>query len=127
MRFYIPNSELEQMRTHKPYIYVATPYSRHPQGREVAYLQACEAGSYFLHQKVPSFVPIVYFHPIHMIDGAEADNLEFWIEADRPFIETSAGMALVKLPGWEYSSGIAEEKRLFKEAKKPIFMVEAYS
>jgi hypothetical protein len=106
------------------YWYVATPYSKHPEGQGVAYVQACQAAAYLIRHKVPIFCPIAHSHGIAVYGNLSLLDHNIWLPADKPMMDQAGGLLIVKIPTWDISFGIAEEKKEFEWANKPIEYLE---
>lgn len=100
--------------------YLATVYTKHPQGQHVAWLQACRWAAEFIKAGVPVFSPIAYTHQIAIQGLMNPLNHDFWMAIDRPFMEAARGLIVVTSEGWLDSVGIAEEIAYFAGVRKPI-------
>jgi len=100
--------------------YLATPYSKYPAGRFMAFVDACRAAAKLIKDGVGVYSPIAHTHPIS--EAADMDPLahEVWLAADRPMMDAACGLLVVMMPEWDKSYGIKEEIRIFHAAKKPI-------
>lgn len=106
------------------YWYLATPYSSHPQGRLIAYIEACEQAGLLMQAGINVFSPISHTHGIAehaKIDG-HSDNA-VWDRVDFPFVMHARGMILCQLPGWMESKGIARESVAFFNTRRPIIQM----
>jgi hypothetical protein len=101
------------------FYYLASPYSKHPGGLEVAFRQACEAAALLIKAGVPVFSPIAHSHPIAVAGGLDPLSYDVWLPADRPMMDAASGIIVLHLLGWATSYGIAEEQRHFAAAGKP--------
>ena len=105
--------------------YAATPYTRYNRGLVGAYLDACRiCSSIYLAYKAPLFSPIAYCHGMTTHGDLPAIDHHFWMEFNRPFIEACGALIIVKMDGWDESAGIADERRMFKMAGKPIYFLD---
>ena len=105
--------------------YLATPYSKFPHGIEAAFHLACQQTALLMRAKVPVFCPIAHTHPVAMHGDIDPlASYDFWLPADRPFMQTAVGIIVCKLESWETSTGIAHEIEEFKKAGKPIVYME---
>lgn len=102
------------------YWYLATPYSKHPQGIEEAFRQAARVAARFAKLGMPIYCPIAHTHPIAMEGGLDPYDHSLWMPLDKPLMEGAVGLIVALLPGWASSAGIAEEIKYFAAAKKPI-------
>jgi nucleoside 2-deoxyribosyltransferase len=104
------------------FIYLATPYTNYPAGREASYHDACKAAAHLLNAGLSVFCPIAHTHQVGRLLGDKSHN--FWMEADAPFMKSAAILVVVMMDGWKESRGVAEEIRRFKAAGKPIFYMD---
>lgn len=102
------------------YLYLATPYSKHPEGIDAAFRHACAAAGRLLSRGVKVFSPIAHSHPIAINGNVDPLSHEIWLAADRPFMDAARGMIVVMMPGWEESYGVQHEIEVFREQNKPI-------
>ena len=49
---------------------------------------------------------------------------DYWTDADVPFMNIANSLVVVKLPGWEKSSGTQKEIAYFRAQGKPILYIE---
>jgi hypothetical protein len=110
---------MSEQRAHRGYWYLASPYSFHPDGPEVAFREACEAAALLINAGVPVFSPIVHSHLIAIAGNIDPLSHEIWLSADRPLLDAAAGLIVLHLRGWDLSRGVAEERRLCAAAGKP--------
>ena len=106
------------------YYYLSTPYSKYPGGLEAAFQMACRQAAILLKAKVPVYCPIAHGHAIGDANGIDPLDWDFWMEADAPMMEAAKGLIVVKAPTWGLSYGIAEERKVFAAAGKPIVWME---
>jgi hypothetical protein len=106
------------------FYYLATVYSKHPDGLEAAFAEAAKEAARFLLAGIPVFCPIAMSHPIAVHGGLGATDHEFWMKADRPFMQAAKGLIVCRMPGWEESRGIAEEIEAFRAAGKPVLFYD---
>ena len=110
----------------KRFWYLASPFSRYEQGRPAAWLAATENVALLLKHDVPTFSPVVHFHPISICGTLYDKPHEFWMGLCRPFVDVALGLIVLKLDGWDVSRGVLEEMDLFEAADKPILFMEPY-
>lgn len=101
-------------------IYVASPYSHSdPAVREMRFRQAEAFVARLLNQDVPVFSPIVYCHVMAERHRLPTDA-DFWAGVNWRFMQRCTAFALVALPGWDTSRGVAAERRRRRELKLSI-------
>lgn len=105
----------------RPY-YLATVYSKHPEGLEAAYQDACKMTMFMQENGWHVFCPIVHSHgPSSYITNKDLKNShEFWLDIDFRFVRQSKGLIICMMTNWKNSYGIGKEIELAKEIGKPI-------
>ena len=116
----MPNTDHLQQLAGDGFLYLATPYSKHPEGIDAAFRYACHAAGRLLSRGVKAFSPIAHSHPIAIHGNVDPLSHEIWLAADRPFMQAARGMIVVMMPGWETSYGVQQEIAAFNEMQKPI-------
>jgi len=106
------------------FYYLATVYTAHPEGLDQAHKDACAAAGQLMAAGVPIYCPIAHSHCVAMWGDLDPIDHELWMNADRPMMEAAGGLIVVKMPNWEISQGIAEERRHFTAAEKPIVFMD---
>lgn len=104
--------------------YLATPYSLYEEGLEQAYKDACLGAAKLLEAGVPVFSPIAHVHSISKFSSIDKRHFIFWMWADEPFIRLASGLLVLKLPGWQESTGVTEEIRIFADSKRRVEYLE---
>jgi hypothetical protein len=65
-------------------------------------------------------------HPIDQeLAGSQTLGSEFWVRFDEAFMEFCTEMLILRLDGWQQSSGIARERKFFEERGRPIRFLDA--
>lgn len=111
-------------RTPEPYWYLATVYSRHPKGLDVAFQEACRVTADLMRLGLNVVSPIAHSHPISRFVGKENDTWDFWKKQDQPLMDHACGIIVVRMEGWQESVGIRYELEEFRKAGKPILYVD---
>ena len=111
------------------YLYVATVYTKHPGGFDAAFNDAAVAAAVLMRAGYRVHSPIVHGHVMSRVGKVDAHippegQHDFWMAADLPAMHHAAALIVVKMPGWENSSGINYEIKKFIQAGKEIFCVE---
>ena len=101
-------------------IYLATPYSNFPAGLDEAYEQASAVLYTLLSKGAVVFCPIVHCHNIAKKYDLPKD-WSFWKNIDFTFISKCDKMCVVKMDGWDISTGVNAE---IKEAERLNIPVE---
>jgi hypothetical protein len=106
----------------QPFWYLATSYTKHPDGVEAAYEMALHAAAMLTVADILAYSPIVYMHPIAKL-LPDKDHA-FWLQMDRPLMDAACGLIVLKDGNWEASEGIAHEIKVFTAAGKPILFMD---
>lgn len=106
------------------YFYLATQYSKHPQGVNAAWQEACRVAASLLRQGVIVFSPIAHSHGIAHCGAIDPLDHDIWIPADKPFMDAARGLIVYRDEGWKNSKGIAIEIEEFKKAGKPVYYLD---
>lgn len=105
------------------FFYLASSYTKHPLGRDVAFTRASMAAGWLVRQGVHVFSPIAHSHPIAEQMPEEMNTYSVWLPLDKSIAEHATGLIILCEPHWEESHGVGEELRWFKAHKKPIFFL----
>ena len=111
---------LDDLRDIEGYWYLATPYSKYPDGQEAAFVEASKARAHFVKNGIRAFSPIVHAHPVAVHGGLDLLDHDIWLPDDEPYMHGAHGLVVVMMRGWEDSYGIGEEIKVFKAAGKPV-------
>lgn len=104
-------------------IYLACPYSSNTAQEEERFTYSCVAAATLINCSCIVFSPICHSHPIARIGGL-IGSWKIWKEQDFPFIEWCDIIIVLKLLGWEYSYGVAEEVEYAAQLNKPILFIK---
>lgn len=105
------------------YWYLATPYSKYPDGVETAFVRAAEQSAILIGAGIPVFCPITHTHPIAMTNTIP-NKWETWIVNDTPLMDAAKGIIVCMMKSWEISQGILHEIEYFSKQGKPVkFMI----
>ena len=100
--------------------YLATAYSKAPNGIEIAFRDACRWAAKFIDTGVPVFSPIAHSHMIAIYGNLDPLDHRIWLPVDRPMMEAATGLIVVTSDGWQTSIGIAYEIEQFRKMNKPV-------
>lgn len=101
--------------------YLATVYTRHVEGINVAFVEACTLAAKLIKCGVKVYSPIVNTHCISMHGGIDPLDHGIWLPFDRMMMNAADVLIVAHMQGWEESYGIGEEIKFFEAAGKPIF------
>lgn len=104
--------------------YLATPYTKHPRGRAVAFLEAAAAAAICFKAGIPVFAAIPHAHPISDA-GQMATDYDTWAPINELMVGLARGVIVVRLDGWDESDGVKAEMRLCARLGKPIYFMDA--
>lgn len=107
-----------------PYYYIATPYSKYPDGVIAAENLALEQTAFFMRCGIPCVSPIVHSCAIARASGIDHTDSDFWLQQDRPLLEGACGLIVICANGWEDSHGIKKEIRWAKRSHKLIYYTD---
>ena len=102
------------------YWYVGSPYSKYPDGIEMAHREICRIMGEFAKAGIPAYSPIAHTHPIAMAANLDPFDHQIWLPFDEPMMTGAKGLIVVKMAGWESSFGLRQEMIYFESARKPI-------
>lgn len=105
--------------------YLASPYS-HPSAsvRDSRAWEAERATYNALRQGYVTFSPIHATHGIACAHSLPKDAA-WWLEYNRCYLDTCAGVIVLKLDGWNESIGVQEEIRIAYAKRLPILYMNA--
>ena len=104
-------------------IYLACPYTHSDSRvREERFQAATRAAATLVRQGLIVYSPITMTHPIDVLLAGTASTLgsDYWVMFDEAFMNACSEMLILRIEGWETSSGIRREIEYFKEQGKPI-------
>ena len=113
-----------QCRDTAGYWYLASPYSKYPDGIHAAYHEVCRCAAWLLRQGVRVYSPIAHTHPIAQYGSLDPMDHSIWLPADRPLMQGACGLIVAQMPTWDQSYGIGEEIKEFAAAGKPTLALE---
>lgn len=114
-------------------VYLATPYTKHPEGQEYAFLYAAGqlANLYALGVK-RIYAPIVHWHTATLFDNSNIlrrYSPDEWFEHNRPEMDLCDVMAIPDETGSQVeavptSEGIAKERAYFEQCGRPVIVYD---
>lgn len=106
------------------YLYLATPYSRYDNGLNQAAKIAAEIAGVYTRRGTPVYSPIAETHAIcRATPGLDPLDHEMWMRRDAPFVYNASGLIVAKMRGWDKSTGVLAEIKMFEDAGKPVTYV----
>jgi hypothetical protein len=103
--------------------YLASPYSHaDPAVRQARFAAACRAGAKLIMRGLIVFSPIAHSHAICQ-HGVPLD-WHFWQAHDLAFLAMCDEVVVLKLDGWELSTGVQAEIAAAKALGKPVSFLD---
>lgn len=115
----------ENLQSIQGFIYLASPYSKYPDGMEKAYRDVSRIAARLIEARVPVFSPIAHSHGVAIHGGIDPSSHDIWLPVCEPMIRQAAGMIVATMTGWRESVGVNWEIDTFSRANKPIWMMNA--
>ena len=105
-------------------IYLASPYSLHRGGPEMAWAEASKLGGDLVAEGIRVFSAIAQRYSF--CEHADLDLLDhdLWLEQDEFFMAACDALVVAQFTGWEDSYGIAQEVNYFRDNNKPIHYLD---
>lgn len=89
--------------------YLASPYSSDNPGEQVyRYYEAMKCLHWLLKQHIYTYSPIVHCHPMAEKFKLPSNSI-FWRKYNRQMIDSSIGILVLKISGWNESVGVIDE------------------
>lgn len=98
--------------------YLASPYSKFPNGLEAAFRVAVQACGLFVKAKIPVFSPIVHCHFIADDCHIDPHDHLIWLPAMEPIMRRARGLIMLRAMSWEQSHGMRMEQLEFAKMDK---------
>ncbi len=108
-------------------VYLACPYTDDSsQIREKRFRAATEAAANLIRQGHIVFSPVTMTHSIDIVLAGSESTLgtEFWVRFDEAFMEVCSEMAILRIEGWQESSGILRERKFFESRGRPVWFLD---
>jgi hypothetical protein len=108
-------------------VYLACPYTDpDPKVRSHRFKRVTSAAAHLIEQGLIVYSPLTMTHPIDLVLTAEGETLgsDYWVRFDEAFMAVCSKMVILKLEGWETSSGISRETEWFVSHGQPIEYLE---
>jgi hypothetical protein len=108
-------------------VYLATPYSKYPDGIEAAFQDASALAYRLLREGVKVYSPIAHTHPLATYGNADPYDHSIWLPFDEAIMARSDACVVAMMPSWRISKGIAHEIKFFEKARKPVHYLAPYA
>jgi len=101
-------------------VYLGIPYTINP---ELSYQTSIRIAAHLMQHAAIVFSPVIHTHPI--ANFLETDwGWETWKSQDIPWVKLCEVMAVVTLPEWQKSVGLAEEIKISRSLRHPIVFID---
>ena len=107
----------------KKLIYLASPYSKYPGGRLLAFREACQKAGELMEQGLNVFCPIAHSHSIEEWCFDDRKDGDWWLKQDFAVLEHCDELYVYMMPGWKESYGVGAEIDYAEQLNIPIKFV----
>ena len=103
--------------------YLASPYSKYPDGMVAAFEEISRIAAKFVEQGYKVFSPIAHSHPLALYGKLDALSYDTWLSLDEVIMQRCDGIIVAKMEGWDTSHGVNWEIDWFRKNKgmEPIY------
>lgn len=108
-------------------IYLATPYSKYPHGLQDAFVSAAKLAGQLLKKGAKCYSPIAHTHPIAIHGSIDPYAHDIWLPFDEAIMNVSDCLFVAMMNGWLASKGVEHEILFFRDAKKPVYLLDPAS
>ena len=107
--------------------YLATCYSKHWGGLDIAYIEASELAAELYKIGIHVYSPITHTHSMAAYGKMDPRDHALWRPLNETMMERCDVLIVANSDGWQHSEGIAYEIDYFKKMGKPIFDMDVNS
>ncbi len=100
--------------------YVASPFSKYPDGIEEAFKVVARETARLVKRKIPVFSPITHTYPIALYGEMDQLDHTIWLPCDEPMMRACTGIIMLRMESWEKSYGMQVEYDTFVASGKPV-------
>lgn len=104
-------------------LYISIPYSKID--KDLSFRVANAITAHFVKKGYNVFSPISHSHIIAKTHGLP-DDAEYWKESNHEFIDWCDQVCVVKLDGWEESTGVGDEIQYAQMTDKFVFTTDPW-
>lgn len=101
-------------------VYLASPYSKYPKGREAAFREVCKKAASLMEEGIEVFCPIAHSHSIEQEAMTKIQDGDFWLKQDFAILRKCDWLYVYMMPGWGDSYGVNKEIDFAKANKIPV-------
>jgi hypothetical protein len=105
-------------------VYLATPYTKYPDGMDVAFEAAAIVAGRLMKERVKVYSPVAHTHPLATYAKIDPTDRAIWLPGDEAMMQACHLCAVAELPGWHCSSGVARGIEWFTLANKPVVYLD---
>ena len=105
-------------------VYLASPYTKYPEGITLAYIHACKLAARLLRAGVKVYSPIAHGHSIAVHGSIDPLDLSIWLPFNGVMLAKADCLLVAMLPSWETSVGTRHEIDGFVEREKPVLFLD---
>jgi hypothetical protein len=116
--------DIEEIKKHSGFVYLASPYSKYPAGIDVAFREVCKAAGWLVKQGISVYCPIAMTHSVAVEADLPKCDHDLWMPCDKPFMEAAFGLIMLMMPSWNKSVGMRMERDCFTDQDKPIWFLK---
>jgi hypothetical protein len=110
-------------RSQTELVYLAAPYTHaSSEIRAARYEAFTRAAAVLIGKGRIVYSPITMTHPIDIILAGKGDTLgsDYWVAFDERFMAFCSKLIVLRLAGWQRSSGVQREIQFFRDRDLPI-------
>lgn len=108
-------------------VYLATPYSKYPEGHAAANVMACRIAARMMDKGVAVYSPIAHGYGIALHareDGIDlSDGADSWTSVNHAVLTSCDALVVADVEGWQDSAGIRREVDMADWAM-PIYLMD---
>ena len=111
----------------KGIIYLGAPYTHlSPEIRLSRFEKVTCVAAKLIEQGLVVYSPITMTHPIDIVLSGHASTMgsDYWVAFDEAFMEFCSELVVLKLDGWEDSSGLAREIDYFRKKGRTVKFID---
>lgn len=108
-------------------VYLAGPYTHDdPLVRKERFHKVTRAAARLIEDGVIVYSPLTMTHPIDLELAADGETLgsDYWVRFDEAFMEFCDRIIVLRIEGWDKSSGIKREIEFFESKGRPVEYLE---
>jgi hypothetical protein len=107
----------------KDLVYLASPYSKYPAGREIAFREVSRKAAELMNLGYNIFCPIAHSHPVDVYGTIEDNSHAFWLKQDFAVLQHCKLLLVYTMPGWKDSYGVNAEMEFANKINIPIMYI----